>query len=76
MKNVRLREQRWIAVVAYSGEEKITEKFFEKFPEYKEPLSKGETKLDIVGNALNLALNNTNKYEEINSKTVYGKNPM
>lgn len=45
-----------------------TEKFFEKFPEYKEPLSKGETKLDIVGNALNLALNNTNKYEEINSK--------
>lgn len=45
-----------------------TEKFFEKFPEYKESLSKGETKLDIVGNALDIALNNPNKLEEINSK--------
>lgn len=45
-----------------------TEKFFEKFPEYKDFLSKGDTKLDVVGNALHLALNNTNKYEEIKSK--------
>ncbi len=45
-----------------------TEKFFEKFPDYKEALSKGETKLDIVGNALNLALNNPIIFEEINSK--------
>ena len=33
MKNVRLQEQRWIAVVAYSGEEKITENFFKKICE-------------------------------------------
>lgn len=45
-----------------------TEKFFEKFPEFKELLSKGETKLDVVGNALNLALNTPNKLGEINSK--------
>lgn len=45
-----------------------TEKFVGKFPEFKELLSKGETKLDVVGNALNLALNNPNKLEEINSK--------
>ena len=44
-----------------------TEKFFEEFPDYKESLSKGETKLSIVVNALNLALNTPNKYEEINS---------
>lgn len=45
-----------------------TEKFFEKIPEYKESLFKGETKLDIVGNALDIALNNPNKLEKINSK--------
>lgn len=45
-----------------------TEKFFEKFPNYIESLSKGETKLDIVGNALNLALNNPIKLQDINSK--------
>ncbi len=45
-----------------------TEKFFEKFPEYKEYLSKGETKLDITGNVFNIALNVPNKLEKISNK--------
>lgn len=47
---------------------KGTEKFIEKFPEYKEFLSNGETKLDVVKNMINLAFNDENKLKNIVSK--------
>lgn len=45
-----------------------SEKFFDKFPEYKQEMASGETKIEIADRALKLAMDNPDKFKEITAK--------
>lgn len=45
-----------------------TEKFFKKYPEYKQEMELGETKIEVVDRALKLAITTPDKLKEITAK--------